>query len=63
VMGAFGIAWVAVLIYLLTTGKKEKKGMEPFLLAGEEIKRPEPRLQYLTIGAVERKCYLYETSR
>jgi|GEM_PF-1044409 len=33
VMGAFGIAWVAVLIYLLTTGKKEKKGMEPFLFA------------------------------
>lgn len=33
VMGALGILWVAVLIYLLTTGKKEKRGMEPFLFA------------------------------
>jgi len=33
VMGVLGLAWVAALIYLLSTGKKEKKGMEPFLFA------------------------------
>ncbi len=33
VLAIFAVIWLVVLIWLLATGKKEKRGMEPFLFA------------------------------
>lgn len=33
IMACFGIVWAGALVYLLITGKRERRGIEPFLFA------------------------------